>query len=360
MHNCHRVTCILSKAPLGKEAQTVAQSISRPAPETSLSFHKTLDRFAQYQTVECGLARNTVAAYARDLIKFGDFLHRRGICNWDAITSELIQDFQLELHSRGYKISTHTRHVVALRMLLRWLHETGQVQKNLLDWIELPKRERPLPKPLNLNKTADLVTQPDLSEPLGLRDRALLELAYGSGLRVSELCGLTENSIDLRVGYVRCMGKGGKERVVPLGTKAADALEAYLQHERPRLMEEAAERGYLDKPISEKAKRQWPLFLSPKGKAMHRTAVWKLVKKYAAQVGVLGNASPHTLRHSFATHLLEGGANLRTVQELLGHADLSTTEIYTHVEVGRLHAVHSACHPHGAEAKAAKRAQPSA
>jgi len=238
--------------------------------------------------------------------------------------------------------------VVAIRMWLRWLHLTRQVSTDRTTLIELPKRWHLLPKTLGLDRTVELVTSPDLERQLGLRDRAILELFYACGLRVSELCGLRLSDLDLRVGYVRCMGKGRRERVVPVGRKAREALEAYLEHLRPKLLDKGFRSGRWSLPLPKSVAATLPLFLSRTGGPMERGAVWRLVRREALRRGIPGRVSPHTLRHSFATHLLEGGADLRVVQELLGHVSINTTEIYTHVQTKRLKEVHARYHPHGA------------
>jgi integrase/recombinase XerD len=323
---------------------------SAAPPECTAPFLATLDGFATYQRVEGGLSENTVAAYRRDLVKWGDFLRRRGLDDWERLTYEVAQDFLVELTGRGYRDSTLARHVVALRMWLRWLFLTRRISRDLTTLLELPKRGRQLPATLNLDRTAELVTAPTADDALGLRDRAILELLYGSGLRVSELCGLVENDVNFSVGCVRCLGKGRKERVVPLGSRSRDALEAYLAHERPMLLERARESGRIDRPLTPRVVKTLPLFLSRTGAALDRTAVWRIVRREATKLGITGKVSPHTLRHSFATHLLEGGADLRVVQELLGHANIATTEIYTHVQVKRLRELHDRYHPRGADA----------
>ncbi len=324
----------------------------QPPLECTPAFATSLAGFRVFQSVECGLSENTIRSYRRDLMKLGDFLRRRGVDDWSLLSHELTQDFLVELGKSGYRESTLARHVVALRMWLRWLHETRQVSKDFTTLVELPKRGRPLPQPLNLDRTVDLVTSPNLDGPLGLRDRAILELFYACGLRVSELCGLTENDVNFRVNCVRCMGKGRRERVVPLGSKARDALEAYLEHLRPKLLAQALKAGTLTKPLTARNAKQMPLFLSQRGVQLERTAVWRVVRREAVKQGIPGKVSPHTLRHSFATHLLEGGADLRVVQELLGHTSIGTTEIYTHVQLRHLREVHDRCHPRGADAYA--------
>jgi integrase/recombinase XerD len=336
--------------------------------EVTPVFARSLDAFSVYLTVEGGLAENTRKAYRRDLFKWGDYLRRHGCDDFAALNHELTQGYLVELHRRDYRPSTLARHVVALRMWLRWLHETRQIPRDLTTLLELPKREKNLPHVPNAAEARTLVSTPT-AETLALRDRAILELLYGCGLRVSELCSLTENSLDLRVGYVRCMGKGRKERIVPVGRQARDAVEAYLEHERPQLLAArvpAIGQGGRDTsrrpaapvdPLTPRLRKQLPLFVSRRGNGLDRSQVWRIVKRAARLLGLRGKISPHTLRHCFATHLLEGGANLRVVQELLGHADLSTTEIYTHVQTDRLRKIHEQCHPRGAAAWADRHEQ---
>ncbi len=313
-------------------------------------FIRSLDGFRTYQNVELGLSGNTVEAYRRDLCHFGAFLHRQGIGDWSRITPDVIQQYLVELSSRGHKETTLARRVVALRMWLRWLHLMKQIAEDRTSLVELPKRWQRLPETLNLDRTVDLVTSPDLDSTLGLRDRAILELFYACGLRASELCGLREGDINVDGAYLRCMGKGRKERVTPIGRKALEALEAYLRDLRPQLLQTGLERGRWKVPLTRAVAATLPLFLSRTGGPLERTAMWDLVRREAKRQGMAGKVSPHTLRHSFATHLLEGGADLRVVQELLGHASITTTEIYTHVQTRRLQEIHARCHPRGADA----------
>lgn len=318
-------------------------------PWCTANFGRSLDGFRVYQNVELGLSANTILAYRRDLLCFGAFLRRRGIDDWPRLTTDLIQDYLVEQSGRGYKESTLARRVVALRMWLRWLHLTKQLAEDRTSLLELPKKWQRLPQTLNLDRTVELITSPDPERPLGLRDRAILETFYACGLRVSELCGLRQGDVNLKAGYLRCLGKGRKERVTPIGRKAIDALEAYLAHLRPRLLEKGLQRGRWPAPLTRALAATLPLFLSRTGGPMDRTSVWEIVRREARRRGIVGKVGPHTLRHSFATHLLEGGADLRVVQELLGHASISTTEIYTHVQTKRLQEVHARCHPRGAE-----------
>ncbi len=329
---------------------------SEPLP-VSARFAAALDGFRVWQNVELGLSANTMDAYRRDLLRFGAFLHRRGVDDWNRIDPQLVQDYLVEQSALGQKETTLARRVVALRMWLRWLHITGQVAEDGTALIELPKQWQRLPRTLNLDRTIDLITAPDPESPLGLRDRAMLELFYACGLRVSELCGLREADVNVAGAFLRCMGKGRKERVVPIGRPALDALEAYVQHLRPKLIAAGQQQGRWKTPLSRGAAAQLPLFLTRTGGPLERTAVWMMVKREQARRGIPGRVSPHTLRHSFATHLLEGGADLRVVQELLGHASISTTEIYTHVQTRRLQEIHARCHPRGAASSGGRAAE---
>lgn len=318
-------------------------------PVCTPRFLRSLDGFRTYQQVELGLSGNTIQAYRRDLHHFGDFLRRRGVEDWSDITPHVVQDYLVGLSSLGYKETTLARRVVALRMWLRWLHLTHQVGEDRTSLVELPKRWQRLPETLNLDRTADLVTSPDLASALGLRDRAILEVFYACGLRASELCGLRAGDINMDGAYLRCMGKGRKERVTPIGRKALEALETYLHDLRPKLLQKGLDRGRWKLPLTRTAAAGLPLFLTRTGGPMERTAMWGIVRREAKRQGIAGKVSPHTLRHSFATHLLEGGADLRVVQELLGHASIATTEIYTHVQTRHLQEIHARCHPRGAD-----------
>lgn len=315
----------------------------------SPAFLKSLEGFRVYQNVELGLSQNTIQAYRRDLERFGDYLRRRGVTDWARLDMTLIQGFLVEQTALGLKETTLARRVVALRMWLRWLYEMRQIPADLTSLVELPKSWQRLPATLNLDRTEELVTSPDLDHPLGRRDRAILELFYACGLRVSELCGLREGDLNLDGGYVRCLGKGRKERVTPVGRKALEALEVYLERLRPQLIDKGLARGRWKTPLTRAVRAAIPLFLSRTGGPLDRVAVWGIVRREAVRRGIPGKVSPHTLRHSFATHLLEGGADLRVVQELLGHASISTTEIYTHVQTRRLQEIHARCHPRGAQ-----------
>lgn len=328
----------------------------RPATHTRTlqcgpEFLQSVERFHVYLNVELGLSPRTLEAYRRDLLRFGDFLRRRSIADFDQITPLLAQEHLVEQSGRGYRESSLARHVVAIRVWLRWLYETRQLAAEVGHLLELPKQWQRLPEVLNVDRTTALVTSPPADHSLHLRDRAILELFYSSGLRVSELCALRQNDLNLKAGYVRAMGKGRRERIVPVGGAAREALTIYLEQHWPALLDKAARRGRVSLPLTPRSIAALPVFLSRTGGPIERTAVWRMVRREAVRRGIPGKVSPHTLRHSFATHLLEGGADLRVVQELLGHANIVTTQIYTHVQTNRLQEEHAQHHPHGARAR---------
>ncbi len=269
-----------------------------------------LNDFLSYIASEKGLSPHTVEAYGRDLQAFGAHLP---VCDFKAVTKQQIVDFLAFLKDRGYATSSLSRALVAIKVLFRFLKREGYIDHNVTLYLDSPKLWQLIPEVLTRQECEALIGAPDTSTLVGLRDRAMLEMLYGSGLRVSELCGLSVQDVDDT--FVRVVGKGGKGRVVPVGRCAIKALDAYLAVR-----------------ISE-AK---PLFLNRRGRGMHRTSVWKRIKVYAKQAGITKGVSPHTLRHSFATHLLDNGAELRIIQEMLGHASIGTTDRYTHVSPVRL------------------------
>lgn len=285
-------------------------------------------RFLDYLFVECGLSGATVTAYRADLTEFWDHLMSRSVLPED-IGLEHVQSYLMALHNRGLSLASVARHLASLKMFLRHLFVEGRIKRDLASLLETPRKWRNLPKILRYEQVDALLAAPDPSDDLWLRDRAILETLYATGMRVSELTGLTVRHVNLDVGYLRCFGKGSKERIIPIGSSALQALREYLTHLRPGMLRDVS---------------QDAVFLSRTGRPLDRTNVWRLIRKYAEQVG-LKNVSPHTIRHCFATHLLAGGADLRVVQELLGHADIATTQIYTHVDSSRLKQVHQQCHP---------------
>ncbi len=286
-------------------------------------------RFLDYLFVECGLAGATVTAYQRDLGEFWDHLVARDVDPSD-ISIEDVQKHLIELQRRGLAVSSIARHLAAIKVFLRHLFAERVLRRDVSSLIESSKRWQNIPNAVRYEQVESLLGAPEPSDEFYLRDRALLELLYATGMRVSEIVDLTLDQFNLKLGYVRCIGKGRKERIIPVGRCAIDAVEEYLEMLRPRLMGE---------------RHTDSLFLSRTGRPLDRTNMWRLVRKYAILAGVDNPLSPHTLRHCFATHLLSGGADLRVVQELLGHADLTTTQVYTHVDEAQLKRVHREFHP---------------
>jgi len=289
---------------------------------------KPIDAFLDYLTVECGLSVNTLQAYQRDLERFAASLGRDP--DWDAATPDRVVAFLMAEKSRGQAVASVSRALVAVRMFFRFLSGEGLIKRDPTEHLESPRLWQTLPEVLNRRAVDAMLSAPSAAlDRWPLRDRAVLEMLYATGARASEVADMTRESVNRDVGYVLAVGKGRKERIVPLGRRALEALEAYLSRERPGL-----------------DRRQDPhLFLTHTGRRMGRETLWRLVKKYAARAGASPRVSPHTLRHSFATHLLEGGADLRSVQEMLGHVDIGTTQIYTHVDQNRLKAIHRKYHP---------------
>jgi integrase/recombinase XerD len=277
---------------------------------------------------ERGLAENTLHAYRRDLEDLTDHLHRLGK-SLEHADADDYTDYVRTLRASGRSTRTVARRIAAIRVYLRFLAAEGKDVTKILQLIERPKPQRSLPKVLGRAQVDALIAAPDPAAPLFARDVAILELLYASGLRASELCDLKLKDVNLQVGWVRVLGKGMKERIVPLGRAAAEAVGRYLLECRPKLDRRASDR----------------LFLSRSGKPLERIGLWMRIEKYGRSSGILNHVSPHTLRHCFASHLLGGGADLRVVQELLGHSDIQTTQIYTHVDQTRLKSIHRKFHP---------------
>jgi integrase/recombinase XerD len=288
--------------------------------------------FLDYLKVEAGLAENTLLGYGRDLVDFCGYCQRRQVDRPDGLTPELLYAYIASMGKTRKAESSIHRAIVAVKMLCRFAVMTGVMKDDLTELLESPKLWQRLPIVCHKEKVLALLTAPQPQEPYYYRDKAILELLYATGCRVSEEAGLRVGDLNLAVGYVRCFGKGSKERVVPLGRTAAAAVKEYLEQLRPKLA----------KPAS----GNW-LFLTRTGKRIDRTAIWRIVKKYALRAGMPAKLTVHTLRHCFATHLLSGGADLRSVQEMLGHVDIRTTQIYTHVDQDRLRAIHKKYHPRG-------------
>lgn len=296
-----------------------------------MDIDKLIDRFIDSLWLQSGLSENTLAAYRQDLKCCQNFLKTNN-SNLEKAEQTDLRAFQKERKHAGTQAKTAARQLSTLRRFYRYLVQEGQRKDDPTETIDSPKIGRPLPKSLSEEQVNRLLEGPDVTGAYGLRDRAMMELLYATGLRVSELIGLRISQINLDAGVVRVMGKGSKERLVPMGESAQEWITRYLKEARPELTE---------------AQKTDEVFLSSRGRAMSRQAFWYLIKRYAAKVGIHKNLSPHTVRHAFATHLLNHGADLRVVQMLLGHADLSTTQIYTEVARARLKALHQKHHPRG-------------
>lgn len=289
-----------------------------------------ISRFLTHVKVEKGLSANTVAAYQRDLAKFNVFVQKRKL-TLESVTRDDLVDFLAGLYRGKLESRTVARHLVTLRNFFRFAQIQELITADPSLNLESPKIRRNLPGYLRLEEVERLLAQPDAKTALGLRDRAMLEVLYSTGLRVSELIGLRVTDLDAKVGCIRCIGKGDKERIVPAGRKALGIVEKYLRDARPKL---------LGKSVSSHA-----LFVNRRGNSLSRVGVWKILSAYGRRAGLRVALTPHMLRHSFATHLLERGADLRSVQLMLGHADISTTQIYTHVVEERLKQIYKAHHP---------------
>ena len=303
---------------------------------------RTVTRFLDYLNVEAGLSENTILGYGRDLVVFTDYCRSKSISNIEGAKPETVFGFiryQAGQKTDGKTIgrakseATINRSLVAVKMLLRFSLMTGLITEDFISVLEGPKPWQKLPIVCDKEKVFKLLNAPTCEDPFYLRDKAILELLYATGARASEVAGLKVQSINLRIGYVRCLGKGNKERIIPLGKTAGDVICDYLE-------DADAGRAKLAKPHSKDA-----LFISRTGKPLDRIEIWRIVKKYALRSGMPKKLTVHTLRHCFATHMLSGGADLRSLQEMLGHVDISTTQIYTHVDNERLKKIHKQFHP---------------
>ncbi|MGB0460476.1 MAG: site-specific tyrosine recombinase XerD [Opitutales bacterium] len=280
--------------------------------------------------LERGLSVNTIEAYGRDLRQCANFLHKRGVDSWTVVTPPMLAEFSAELAKADFARSSQLRKISAIRMLAKHLVREQVRPDNCAELLKGPHNKRKLPAVLTRKEVEALLDAPSRHNPLGLRDRAILELFYSSGLRVTELCSLDLQNVHLDEGYLRVLGKGRKERIAPIGTAAIKALRGYLTLSRPALVKEDTGSAF---------------FLSNRGRALSRKMIWVLIKKHALTAGIKKDVKPHLLRHSFATHLLEGGADLRAIQEMLGHADIATTQIYTSLRSEQLADTHALHHP---------------
>jgi integrase/recombinase XerD len=291
-----------------------------------------ISSFLMHVRVEKGLSANTISAYKRDLNKFEEFARKRKL-TLERVGRDDLVDFLAGLYRQKLESRTVARQLVTLRNFFRFAQVQDLIAEDPSINLESPKIRRHLPGYLRLEEVEKLLEQPDSKTPTGLRDRAMLEVLYSTGLRVSELIGLGVSDLDSKVGCVRCIGKGDKERIVPVGKKALSMVDKYLREGRPQLLRTA------------KASSGPALFVNRRGVALSRVGVWKILSAYGRRAGLRVALTPHMLRHSFATHLLERGADLRSVQLMLGHADISTTQIYTHVVEERLKQIYKAHHP---------------
>jgi integrase/recombinase XerD len=294
----------------------------RPVPVISAQ----VQRFLEFCRIEKGLARTTVESYRLDLERFAQSLRpAETFADADVLRRHVDSLYKARMASRSI-----ARHIATLRNFFRFLVETGAIERDPTELLSSPKQWQSLPKYLNEKQLEGLIASPDAAKPQGLRDRAMLEFLYATGLRVSELCRVRVSDVERNLGYVRVLGKGNKQRIVPVGRAALRAIEHYLDSGRPRLL---------------KGRASPYLFVSNRGGAMLRQSFWKLLGAYGKKAGIFHGLTPHVIRHSFATHLLEGGADLRSVQTMLGHADISTTQIYTHVMRSRLRKTVDEHHP---------------
>lgn len=291
-----------------------------------------LEGFRDYLALEAGHAPNTVENYLRDLRRLAEFAAARGVRDPSRVSRPLLRDFVFALKDLGLAPATIRRHVSSVHTYFGFLVGEGHLRDDPSDRLETPRRGRTLPEVLSVAEAEALLAAPRVDHKLAWRDRALIELGYGAGLRVSELCALGLGDLQLGEGVVRVLGKGNKERLVPIGRKLIGALSVYLNTTRPGL---------------DRGKSRDRVLLNARGAPLTRAGAWGIIKRLATRAGIARRVTPHTLRHSFATHLLEGGADLRAVQEMLGHADLTTTQIYTHVDRDYLRTVHRRFHPRG-------------
>ncbi len=292
--------------------------------------HALVEQFLDFICLERGLSANTREAYLADLCSFTDYLGSRGIDSFNGVKRDHILDYLMSERDRGLSVNSVSRRLVAIKVFFTYLHQEHVLDSNITEVMESPRLWRILPDVLTEREVERLLAVPVGTDRYALRDRAILECFYGTGMRVSELGDLRSGDIHFDSGYIRCRGKGNKVRVVPFGGKARGAVERYLREGRPRFVREGTDDH---------------VFLTYRGRAFSRKGLWRLIKDCARLAGITKSVSPHTLRHSFASHLLKNGAPLRVIQEMLGHADIGTTQIYTHIDQGRLRSVHAKFHP---------------
>lgn len=289
-----------------------------------------MDAFLNYLSVERGLSRNTIVSYGEDINAYIDFLKSAHIDSFSLTKKNDITDFMLAQKDKGLASNSVARRLAAVKAFYRFLVKERILKVDPSSLIDSPKLWKKIPQTLSANEVDVLLSQPDIRHKQGIRDRAILETLYATGMRVSEAANLKRDNVNLDVGFLRCIGKGNKERIIPLGKKAINSIEKYLKASQTQQL---------------KNKESDFLFLNRFGKNLSRQSLWKIIKRYAREARIKKPIRPHILRHSFATHLLERGADLRSVQEMLGHANISTTQIYTHISKERLKAIHKMFHP---------------
>ena len=292
-----------------------------------------LEEYLHYLKIERGLSENTIQSYKRDLSQYLSFLDEKEISSWEQVDRYLVLDFLEFLRNEGKSSATIIRMVSSLRKFHQFLRQERMTDNDPMQHIDTPKKTQRLPKTLSIKEVEKIIESPDTNDALGIRDRAILEVMYATGLRVTELITLKLDDLHLSLGLLQTVGKGDKERIIPLGDVAIKWVNLYLEKSRPELL------------AKNKKDKTNILFLNYKGEGFTRQGIWKNLKVYVTQAGIEKEVTPHTLRHSFATHLLENGADLRVVQELLGHADISTTQIYTHISKKRMADVYKTYFP---------------
>ena len=290
-----------------------------------------IEQFLNYLIVERGLAENTITAYRRDIAKFAGYLDSWRIGSVQNVGKNELTRYLLALKKKGLSSNSISRNLAAIKMFFRFLVNEGRIQDNKVSVMESPKLWKRLPEALSLNEVERLLDSPCGRGWMRIRDKACLELIYATGMRVSEIVNLNIRDLNLDVGFIRCVGKGSKERIIPLGRQSMKAVDKYLKKSRPKLVRKNSTGS--------------SLFITRLGKKMTRQNFWKMIRNYTCQARIKKRVTPHMLRHSFATHLLERGADLRVVQEMLGHSNISTTQIYTHISKERLKSIHHKYHP---------------
>lgn len=299
-----------------------------------LQFKREMQSYKRFLALEKGVSENTISAYMFDIERFSTYVFHQGIEKYALIEIQHIHAFLLMLEELGLALSSRTRTLSSLRGFFSYLFSSKIIDTDITEKAELPKTRRSLPDTLSIEEMLAILEQPDISTRAGIRDRAMLEMLYACGLRVSELCGLKQRDMLLEQEVIRVFGKGSKERIVPIGSSALEWVGSYQSEVRPHFMKQGISTDDI-------------LFLNQRGSGISRMSVWNIVTKATRDAGIEKHVHPHTFRHSFATHLLEGGADLRALQEMLGHSDIGTTQIYTHIDREFIRQVHRTYHPRG-------------